>query len=340
MLRARKYNILSFFGLCIKMAPFQCFSIILYTLLISLIPAYQTLTIANFINTAMRIFSGDSPYSSIYLPIALILCYVVFANLAPSILGLLELSLQNRLRVILKQEMLRKRTRLKYEHLENSNSCELIYRVFDDPVKIFFEGFKQIMKGVGILIQSFSLIVIIMTSTFWAGLIILIVCIPLLYLSSKTGKKNYDMGMESTEISRRYEYLFDVLTSREHCDERKLFSYRAKLSEKYQDLYSKANKIETSILIKQYTNMKSGSLITIVLVVIILYVYLFEFCNQRCVRRWNVCWPNRLPLRIGTKYVLESIRSHDGICFGRQISERFFDLFKFERDRTTGYGRK
>lgn len=274
MLKPKRYNILSFLGLCIRIAPSQCFAIIFYTVLISLVPAYQTLTIANFVNTAERIFSGEMSPTSIYLPIILILCYVIYTNLSPCILNLLETSLQNKFRLVLKQEMLLKRTRLKYEHMENDETCELIYRVFEDPVQIFFEGFRQMMKGIGILLQSLSLIILIMSSTFWAGLIILIVTVPLLYLSGKTGQKNYNMGVESTELSRRFEYLFDVLTDRDHADERSLFAYSPKLSEKYTDLYSKANKIETAMLVKRYINMKSGSLVTIILIIVILSVLL------------------------------------------------------------------
>lgn len=270
MLRDKKYNIFSFVNLCIRMAPLQCLSIFAYTLVMALMPAYQTLTMANFVNTAMSVFSGEMSYSAIYLPIILIICYIIYTNLAPAILNLLEVSLQNKFRVVLKQEMLLKKTRLKYEHMENDSTCELMNRVFNDPVRVFFDGFKQMMAGLTIVVQCISLISIIMVSAFWAGLILLISCIPLLYLSGKTGQKNYDMDIESSKLVRKYNYLFNVLTDRDHADERKLFNYGDQLAGDYEKLYSKAEKIETKMQIKRYANMKSGSVVTIAIIIVIL----------------------------------------------------------------------
>lgn len=269
MLRAKDYTTWDFLIVHLRLVPLQTIFSILITILNSLIPAYQTIVIANFINTAVEVFNGSVEYSAIYLPIVLIMSYVVFTNLIPSITQIMDTSAQNTLNLTLRKEIVMKQARLEYMHLENNDTQELINRACSDPVGNFTAGLKNIYRGATLLISSFSLLIIVMSSTPVSGIIIVVISVPLFYIAMKTGKKNYKMGIESKKIQRKYNYLASILRDREYIEERNLFAYSEPISEKFDQLYEQASKIETKREIKSYLSMKSGSLITLLLVIFI-----------------------------------------------------------------------
>lgn len=63
-----------------------------------------------------------------------------------------------------------------------------------------------------------------------------------------------------------------MLMNREYANERTLFRYSDVFRKKYSDMYNDAFKIESKIEKKRYTNMKSGSLVTLILIFIILLI--------------------------------------------------------------------
>ena len=84
--------------------PFQTILSILNIIISSLIPAYETIAIANFINTALDIFNGQVGYTSIYLPLGLIALSIIYKNIIPSITNLIDLSGKNKLNTKLKAD--------------------------------------------------------------------------------------------------------------------------------------------------------------------------------------------------------------------------------------------
>ena len=106
------------------------------------------------------------------------------------------------------------------------------------------------------------------------------VTIPLFYLSLKTGRKNYELGKEHQKIKRQYSYISEMLMNREYANERALFRYSDVFSEKYSGMYDDAFKIESKIEKKRYANMKSGSLVTLLLIFIILLLLIPNLKNR------------------------------------------------------------
>ena len=64
MIQSKKYNVMSFVLLIMRIIPLQSLYNILHTILSSLLPAAKTLAIANFIDSAGSIFEGEKEFSS------------------------------------------------------------------------------------------------------------------------------------------------------------------------------------------------------------------------------------------------------------------------------------
>lgn len=269
MLKLKDYRIIDLITIPFKIIPFQTIVAIINTLIDSLLPAYQTLVIAYFINTATDIFNHMADFSSIYTPIGLIMAYIMFTHLFPSIMEIIDITGRNKLNVTLKKEIVSKRARLEYMHIENNDTTELIHRVCNDPVSQLTNGFNNILNGINILICTVSLLVIVMSSTFITGLVIIFVSVPLFYISMRTGKKSYEISLEAQKIKRKYNDLAEILSSRSYAEERTLFGYGSIISGRYSKLYDKSYKIEKKMQIKSFINLKSGSMIALVIGIII-----------------------------------------------------------------------
>lgn len=254
--------------------PLQSLFSIIYAISNALIPAYETIALANFIDCAMDIFEGKRNTTEIILPIVMIVLYILFINLIPSIAEIISLTGKNQMTIRIKNLILNKKMALQYQYVESADTQELINRVCSDPVGNFSSGFNNILSSASIFISSISLLVIIMATTFIGGIVIVAVSILLFAIAIKTGKKNYEMGKYAVEIQRKYKYIASILTDRNYANERKLFGYSKSLQSDYITLYNQSFKIESKIEKKTYTNMKSGSMITLLVIAVIILVLL------------------------------------------------------------------
>jgi len=124
-----------------------------------------------------------------------------------------------------------------------------------------------------------SILSIITTSSPIAGGIVFIACIPLCFLAIRNGKKNYEMGVETKEIQRKYQYLTEVLTDRIFAEERRLFSFGNSLSARYEKLYDESFNIEKRIKVKTFILLKSGSIASLFISIGIILILLYSLLN-------------------------------------------------------------
>ncbi|HJA93970.1 MAG TPA: ABC transporter ATP-binding protein/permease [Candidatus Eisenbergiella merdipullorum] len=272
--KEKKYKYLDFAWIPLKIMPLYVALLTVFTVICSLLPAYQTLAVSGFVDTVLRIFNGERAYNSIYLPIMQILVYMICINIMPSIRQLLDIKGRNRLSLFIKQEVAAKEERLEYGYLENSETRDLIHRVCPEAAENFWKGFHNIFDGIQLMINVVSLLAIIMSAAFWPGVAILAVSVPLFWAALRLGRTNYTLDREVKKLRRRYQYLHNVMTKREYASERFLFQYSGMLSQRYEKLFDQANRIETKTDIRRYRNMKSGSLVTLLLVCLICLILL------------------------------------------------------------------
>jgi ATP-binding cassette subfamily B protein len=275
----KKYSSIDFILLSIRIIPIQSIFAIVYTAINALMPVYQTIALANFINCVIDIFSGNKETSDIIFPILLIVLYIIFTNLMPAISDIVSLTGKNRLTLRLKGMILDKKSLLEYMHVENTETMELINRACSDPVGNFISGFNNILSAANLIISSISLLIVVMTSTVIGGLLIAAVSMPLFFLALRTGKRNYEMEKEAKKIQRKYKYLSSVLTGREFAKERALFGYSNSIQNKFKELYYRSFKVESKIEKRSYANMKSGSLVTLLIIAVIVLILLPSLNN-------------------------------------------------------------
>lgn len=273
-MKTKTYNIFAFIIDVFKYVPWQAAVTAGYTVILSLLPAFQTLAMAAFVDSVALIFKGEKAYESIYISLFCIAVSLIYQNIMPMVNDLISVSSQNQLRVVLKSHVVWKQASFKYYYMENKDSCNRIERVCHEIDKKFWEEYTNLLNGVRLVIHIVSLMMIVMTHTWLGGLLIFAASIPLFYLAARMGEKNYQMEKDIEALKRKYYYLSQVLIDREYAQERKLFDYSGFVKNKYNNLFDRSYQVETKILQKSFLHMKSGSMITILIGVVIMVILL------------------------------------------------------------------
>ena len=188
----------------------------------------------------------------------------------PRIISILGQKSELKLKEMYRPLLLEKCAKLKYCYVENSESWDLINRVLKNTEKQWVDIFEAVLSLLQLTIKIIGILFIIAGYVWWAAIFILIFCIPLFILSIKGGKSNYKAQKDTSNLTRRYEYLDKILNEREYIDERKLFGFYKNVDEKYSEAYKKAFRIATKTQIHWAMKTKlSGALSSIAALLII-----------------------------------------------------------------------
>ena len=231
--------------------------------------AAMALATANFVDTATAILQGERLHDDIYLPLILLLTVMFIFTTIGSVTELIRARINLKLQRSLKPAIVKIHAALDFKHIENAESWELISRVSRDPVKSVTEGFSAIMSFMQVIVCIAAVLILIVTQVWWAALIIIAFSTPMIWLSMKAGKKNYQAGRDAEKFNRRHEYLNEVLTGRDAVDERTLFGYGDDISGKWYEQYEAGRKLQLKVTLKMFFITKGSSLILVLIALLI-----------------------------------------------------------------------
>lgn len=268
----RDYKLLDFIRIPLKSSPVVVSLLVIETIVSALIPSLQIIITANFIDTAICIFNGQADRNKIIMPLACILLMLSYQYSVAILIGLVRTKMNIKLTETYRIAITEKRAKLEYRHVENNETWDLIERVGSDPTERLCGGFDTLQQMVGISVRVGSTLLVIMSQVWWAGLVILAFTIPLFWLAVKSGRVNYKASQEAAKYTRRAEYLQDVLTGRDNVEERTLFSYTDEINKQYYDRFLSAYNINLKTQRNRFIKMKSASLITVIVSIMIVGV--------------------------------------------------------------------
>lgn len=281
MKKDKVYKIPDLIKIIFQCAPFYVVFRIIIIFMGALIPAAQTMATADFVDSVKGYMEKSVDMVSVVMAVLLIIAYIFLSNLIPAIEEIIDTLGRQKLDLYLNEKLVRKRSRLSYECVENKECMEVVNRVCEEPTTNFMNGYINFLGICQLLVTTISILTIIASVSIWAGVLIILVGIPFLHFAMQSGKSNYTMMKEERELQRRYEYLGGILADREHAYERKLFGFSGTVNQKYDALCDKSYQIEKKIQIKGFINLKSGSVISLFLAIVIIGIQLPLFRSGR-----------------------------------------------------------
>ncbi|MCK4257868.1 MAG: ABC transporter ATP-binding protein [Halanaerobiales bacterium] len=236
--------------------------IVLQKVIDGLLPNIQLLLTANFVDIAIEVANKKAVYSSIVLPICLLILLIGYKWFSYQIRQFAEAKLIFALRENLRVSITDKRASLKYDHIENNDTWDLISRVSKEPEIVFKDGFIYLLTFLSLIIQVVGIVIIIATKIWWAAVLIIVMNIPLVYLSIKNGQTTYQADRDVSKYNRKHEYLRDILIGRDSACERTIFGYSESVNSIWNEQYEISRKLQLKAYLKYFTKTKVGGIFT------------------------------------------------------------------------------
>ncbi len=260
----KEYRLFDFLRIPFGVCPGYLLIIVINRIINALTPSFTVLVTADFVDTALSIFRNEEPYHRIIIPLILYMVIILYSTLNRAFISnFIEIRYNMQMDRYFRSEMIKKRSKLEYKYIENSQSWDLITRTCKDPLGKISGGTKNLLDIADIILRVGSLMIILMTQVWWAALVIFIAAIPLLVLAAKGGKEIYKSIKESEKYTRQADYYHRVLSNRENIEERTLFGYTDEINKKWYNKFESARKVSLKADLKYFVRMKTSSLVTI-----------------------------------------------------------------------------
>ena len=200
--------------------------------------------------------SVNEAYSSIVL-LALIMSYnIIIGNVMNFVNAKANIYYRKKLHPLMVERV----ASLEYKHIENQQTADLINRVVGTYPSMVLDMYIKVLDVVDLIIYILGIIITLFKYAWIMALIVVLSSIPLVIIANKAGQNSYEAQKEMTKVDRRFEYISDVLKSRESAEERTIFGYSEALNQEYAKYYNHARKFRLCILRKNFIKSKLGSL--------------------------------------------------------------------------------
>jgi ATP-binding cassette subfamily B protein len=273
------YNIYELFRVPLKNAKLYSCLIIIQKVLDGLIPSAQVFVIANFLDTAIEIAQGNAVFLDAVIPITLLILTIAYTWLSNQINMFASSKLTYRLMETLRVDVTDKQSKLRYEYIENNDVLDLIKRVSKEPEVEFKEGFMNLLSIVSMAVRVIGIVIIIASNVWWCSVIILLLNIPLIYLSIKNGEVTYQADKDVSLSIRKYEYLEDVLVGRDCAAERSIFRYNNYVDDLWKQQYDISRKKQIRAFFVYFSKIKLfgilSALVSILMIGLLIYPVIY-----------------------------------------------------------------
>lgn len=266
VLKKRRYTWVDMYRIPFSCAPGSTVVVTVQKAITALANIFQVIVVAKFLDGAIAIMVSHSFDKAVILWFALMLLIVSWKRVSYNIGRLFTRHLELQGVRQLMQQFTEKRNRLQYFLLEDPKTEELTNRLTNRLERNLSEMLQRFLNLFVIYIPRIAgVLIIIATQVWWLALVVVVMTIPLMFLSMKGGQKVYRANKEAAVYERRHKYLFEVLTGRETTEERNLFGYTPDVNEQWYSQYESARKINMKAEAAFTVSMQGGSMATSIL---------------------------------------------------------------------------
>jgi len=274
ILKYKKYGFADMLSMSFKTSTFYSIIFIAKYIADALIPVFSIFINANFLNSAIAVYNKQADISSVYIPVALLTAIILYNSVIGTIMSFIECKRTIYFRKKLTPEMLEKRAKLEYRHIENPDTADLIERVCPDFSGNVWGMYSQILNVVNLVIYVTGILAALFMQVWWIAVCMVISFIPLCIISVKAGKRKYDADKRLSKPERHTEYLSGVMKSREAVEERSIYGYTDNLNNQYSEKIDFVYRFRLKVQLKNFIRSKMSGLVTSVYTILIMFAML------------------------------------------------------------------
>ena len=281
VLKKRKYDWRDLGRIPFSCDPICASALMGQKLLTGIVNVLWVLVEAEFIDTALACATGKAQVKDAY-PLLLAMLLIIFWkrmgwNLGRIPTGKLRINTEYQAKL----EVTKKRSKLRYSLVEDNKAWELCQRVGKEMVVNVSNILPTVCDFLMSMIRIFGVLFIILTENPILGGIMVLIMIPLVSLSVKSGKHIYIAFQKASEHERRGEYLQNVLTGRDAMDERSLFAYTEYVNKKWNTQRKDYRKISTHAQAMQELRKSGSGVFTNLISTAIVLILAWELFNGK-----------------------------------------------------------
>ena len=153
----KKYNVFSITFSIFKCSKMNVSIITIYSLVSMLIPSIKVLSASLFIDTTVLIIQGESPISSVRLPVVMLFFILFFEYGGRSLINFVNVRLKLDLHRKLRLFFVELYSKLNFSNTENEKTLELITRVKKEPEEWAFKTLNSLLSLI-VMIMRFQVI--------------------------------------------------------------------------------------------------------------------------------------------------------------------------------------
>jgi ATP-binding cassette subfamily B protein len=187
------------------------------------------------------------------------LAFGLLRYFSPSVQSWLYARMQASLEVKLRKAQIEKISRLSYAHIENKDSYELLCRIRKGTPDEFVNGFFSWLSLIALILRIASIAWTVFLIQSGIAVVFLLLFIPMILVSLRTGKWDYEGLKRYREIQRRIGNYEKVLTDKEYVSERMIFRYQPWLIERWQEGYKDSTGVLRKVQKRSYVGIKMAS---------------------------------------------------------------------------------
>lgn len=238
---------------------------VLLFVLQGILPSILAILEAKFINDILNQVFNRNSLDIVFINGVIILILIAIKWEIGSIQQLTSNLLLSKIKMKVNEEVYHKKSNLLYKCFENKEICDLIYLTSDEPEKKLVNCLKNKMMLLTDIITVCSFIIILFPILSFKIWILLLLMLPLLKLSVKSGQKSYQISKGMMLEKRKADYLFEILNNKECMEERTTFHYTDSINKTQYRLNNVVKQNELKVKLKWFVRLKSSAVLIAIL---------------------------------------------------------------------------
>ncbi|MBD5085217.1 MAG: ABC transporter ATP-binding protein [Clostridiales bacterium] len=229
--------------------------------LAALVPTAQLVVLAGFLDAVGAAFAGNRVTMTLWqwLAALLVLQFVGYLiNTAAS-----WFAMEHRLKVgaAFEAELLAKHSRLRFDLLEDSGTCDLAEKVAEDAGDKMHRGLLNLLDLGEYALRVLGICGTVLLYSVPVGLAALLLFAVMLPLAVRSGKEDYEAHSGAVAQFRRARYFEKIIADQEHSAERKSFDSTGLFNRKWEGYFGAGRRISHKASRRELTRLAGGNIL-------------------------------------------------------------------------------
>lgn len=240
----------------------------------SIMPILLVTFITNFIDGTLDYFNDLGDLYSVFLNFVGIIMTMFATNYCIYISKKQSKVLECSLEEELTQKYAKKKSKLKYELIEDEKVLDLLLRVDAKSVSNWSVNLNSFLSLLLVIFRGIFIFAIIFAINKILATILLIIAMLYVKSSIKTGNSEYEIVREMTNVQRKAKHFEKVLTSRENAKEREIFQFGDFARDKFDDSWKSVLGLEKQMITKRNTKFGAVNASSALFLGVIMLIFL------------------------------------------------------------------